>query len=61
MVAVGLVGFLSKLIKWDESAMYFDGSSLGALFEALPFHLPLDLFAFSRVHFRYRCIHQCHR
>jgi hypothetical protein len=32
MVGVGLIGFLSKLHKWDESAMFFDGSSLGAFF-----------------------------
>jgi hypothetical protein len=31
MAGVGLVGLLSKLHKWDESAMYFDGSSLGKL------------------------------
>ncbi|KAF8159753.1 Shr3 amino acid permease chaperone [Crassisporium funariophilum] len=30
MVGVGLIGFLSKLHKWDESAMFFDGSSLAA-------------------------------
>ncbi|RDB20818.1 Secretory component protein SHR3 [Hypsizygus marmoreus] len=30
MVGVGLVGLLSKLHKWDESAMFFDGSCLGA-------------------------------
>ncbi|KAG5645734.1 hypothetical protein DXG03_005430 [Asterophora parasitica] len=30
MVGVGLVGLLSKLHKWDESAMFFDGSCLAA-------------------------------
>jgi hypothetical protein len=30
MIGVGLVGLLSKLHRWTESAMYFDGSSLGA-------------------------------
>ena len=29
MVGVGLIGFISKLHRWDESAMYFDGGSLG--------------------------------
>jgi ER membrane protein SH3 len=29
MVGVGLIGFISKLHQWDESAMYFDGGSLG--------------------------------
>jgi hypothetical protein len=29
MVGVGLIGFVSKLHQWDESAIYFDGSSLG--------------------------------
>ena len=29
MVGVGLIGFISKLHYWDESAMYFDGGSLG--------------------------------
>lgn len=32
MAGVGLVGLLSKLHKWDDSAMLFDGSSLGAIF-----------------------------
>jgi len=42
MVGVGLIGFLSKLHKWDESAMFFDGSSLGAF-----------LFKFLRAPFKY--------
>jgi hypothetical protein len=29
MVGVGLLGLLSKLHKWDDSAMFFDGTSLG--------------------------------
>ena len=29
MVGVGLIGFISKLHHWDESAIYFDGGSLG--------------------------------
>jgi hypothetical protein len=31
MIAIGLIGTISKLHKWDESAMFFDGSSLGTL------------------------------
>lgn len=31
MVGVGLAGLIGKLHKWDESAFFFDGSSLGAL------------------------------
>lgn len=34
MVGVGLVGLISKLHKWDESAMFFDGTSLGMFFSA---------------------------
>jgi len=30
VVAAGLLAFIAKLHKWDESAMFFDGSSLGA-------------------------------
>jgi hypothetical protein len=30
-VGVGILGLLLKLAKWDESAMWFDGSSMGAL------------------------------
>lgn len=31
MWGVGLIGFLSKLFSWSESAVFFDGSSLGTL------------------------------
>ncbi|KAF8227541.1 hypothetical protein L208DRAFT_1424705 [Tricholoma matsutake] len=30
MVGVGIIGLVSKLHKWDDSAMFFDGSCLGA-------------------------------
>ncbi|KAF7430601.1 hypothetical protein PC9H_006309 [Pleurotus ostreatus] len=30
MVGVGVVGLISKLHKWDDSAMFFDGTSLAA-------------------------------
>lgn len=29
MICIGLAGTLMKLLKWDESAMFFDGTSLG--------------------------------
>ena len=29
IIAVGLVGLIGKLHKWDDSAVFFDGSSLG--------------------------------
>jgi len=31
MIGIGLIGTLSKLHKWDESAVFFDGSSLGTI------------------------------
>ena len=30
VMGMGLLGLLGKLHRWDESAMFFDGSSLGA-------------------------------
>jgi hypothetical protein len=29
MGGVGIIGLISKLHKWDDSAMFFDGSCLG--------------------------------
>lgn len=29
LVGIGLAGLIGKLHKWDESAIFFDGSSLG--------------------------------
>lgn len=31
MVGVGIIGIISKLHQWDESAQFFDGSSLGTM------------------------------
>lgn len=31
MMGMGILGLLTKLHTWDDSAMFFDGSSLGAL------------------------------
>lgn len=45
MVGVGLIGFLAKLHKWTESAVFFDGSSLGALFlDYILFYLVFALY-----------------
>ncbi len=30
IMGMGLLGLVGKIHKWDESAMFFDGSSLGA-------------------------------
>ncbi|KAF8899652.1 Shr3 amino acid permease chaperone [Gymnopilus junonius] len=43
MVAVGLLGFLSKIHKWDESAMYFDGSSLVVYVFAIAVYLTVTV------------------
>jgi hypothetical protein len=32
MSVVGILGLVSKLHSWNESAVFFDGTSLGALF-----------------------------
>lgn len=29
IMGVGLIGLVGKISKWDESAMFFDGSSMG--------------------------------
>lgn len=29
MMGFGIIGLVSKLHRWDDSAMFFDGSSLG--------------------------------
>lgn len=36
MMGVGVVGLISKVHKWDESAMFFDGSSLGTVLVNCP-------------------------
>ncbi len=30
IMGVGIIGLVGKLHKWDESAMFFDGSCIGA-------------------------------
>lgn len=43
MIGVGLIGLLAKLHKWDESAVYFDGSSLAAYVFALAIYLTVTV------------------
>lgn len=43
MVGVGLIGFLSKLHHWDESAMYFDGGSLAAYMFGIVVYLTVTI------------------
>jgi len=43
MMGVGLVGIFLKLHKWDESAIFFDGSALGAFICAIALYLSVTL------------------
>jgi len=43
MVGVGLIGLLSKLHKWDDSAMFFDGSCLGAYVLCISIYLTVTI------------------
>ncbi|KAI0629200.1 Shr3 amino acid permease chaperone [Trametes polyzona] len=43
IMGVGLVGLLGKLHKWDDSAMFFDGSSLAAYIFALAVYLTVGI------------------
>lgn len=43
MVAFGVLGLVTKLHKWDESAMYFDGSSLALYVFALGVYLTVSI------------------
>lgn len=44
MIGIGLTGSLTKLLKWDPSALFFDGTSLGTSFVFILFRmLPSDL------------------
>ncbi|KXN89379.1 Secretory component protein SHR3 [Leucoagaricus sp. SymC.cos] len=43
MIGIGLVGTLSKLFKWDESAMFFDGSSLAAYVFSIAIYLTVTI------------------
>lgn len=41
LAGIGLIGLIAKLHKWDESAMFFDGSSLGEFVYICSFTLAL--------------------
>ncbi|KAH9479620.1 hypothetical protein JR316_0008215 [Psilocybe cubensis] len=43
MVGIGLIGFLAKLHKWTESAVFFDGSSLAAYVFAIVVYLTVNI------------------
>ena len=36
IMGMGIIGLVGKVHKWDESAMFFDGSSLGAFLPPRP-------------------------
>ncbi|KAG2141333.1 Shr3 amino acid permease chaperone [Suillus clintonianus] len=38
-IGVGILGLVAKLVKWDESAIFFDGSSLAAYIFAVSVYL----------------------
>jgi ER membrane protein SH3 len=45
MMGIGVFSLLGKLHKWDESAMWFDGSSLGTVpYQTFSLHLAVDGF-----------------
>ncbi|KAI0349649.1 Shr3 amino acid permease chaperone [Trametes cingulata] len=43
IMGVGLLGLVGKLHKWDDSAMFFDGSSLAAYIFALAVYLTVGI------------------
>ncbi|KAL0953420.1 hypothetical protein HGRIS_004657 [Hohenbuehelia grisea] len=43
LVGVGVIGLLSKLHKWDDSAMFFDGSSLAAYVFSIAVYLTVTI------------------
>ncbi|GLB43449.1 putative ER membrane protein SH3 [Lyophyllum shimeji] len=49
MIGVGLVGLISKLHKWDESAMFFDGSSLGAYVFSIAVYITVTIPALQTI------------
>ncbi|KAI9461471.1 Shr3 amino acid permease chaperone [Boletus coccyginus] len=42
-VGVGLIGLVAKLLQWDESALFFDGSSLAAYIFAVSVYLAVTV------------------
>ncbi|KAF8074769.1 Shr3 amino acid permease chaperone [Lyophyllum atratum] len=49
MIGVGLVGLLSKLHKWDDSAMFFDGSCLGAYVFSIAVYITVTIPALQAI------------
>jgi len=43
IIGMGLVGLISKLHKWDESAMFFDGSSLAGYLFGIALYLSVTI------------------
>ncbi|KZS94392.1 hypothetical protein SISNIDRAFT_548964 [Sistotremastrum niveocremeum HHB9708] len=43
MMGVGLMGLIGKLMKWDESALFFDGTSLAAFLFAITIYLSVTI------------------
>ncbi|KAG8930446.1 hypothetical protein FRC03_008846 [Tulasnella sp. 419] len=43
LMGVGLIGLISKLHKWDDSAMFFDGASLVAFLAAVVLYLSVTI------------------
>jgi len=43
MMGIGLIGLIGKLHKWDESAMFFDGTSLAAFMFGLTIYLSVTI------------------
>jgi len=43
MVGVGLIGLIGKLHKWDEAAVFFDGSSLAAYIFGIALYLTVTV------------------
>ncbi|KAI0788831.1 Shr3 amino acid permease chaperone [Abortiporus biennis] len=43
VMGIGIIGFVGKLHKWDDTAMFFDGSSLAAYIFAIAVYLSVDV------------------
>jgi len=49
VMGLGLIGLCGKLSKWDESAMFFDGSSLAAFVFGITIYITVTLPGLERV------------
>jgi len=43
VMGIGIIGLVGKIHKWDDSAMFFDGSSLAAYIFAIAVYLSVDV------------------